>query len=545
MTGRTKKAVLSATAAMLLARPASASASVFCVDVVDVGCSPGTYNDEAGFVQALSDAAANAGPDDIRLGPEAYTAPSPNGFAYNQPDELSIFGSGQGATSVQVPPYGVNGQTVLGIELFSGTSPVTVTDLTISLPTPGGTGQTYRALVIGGEGHVENVNVGAPPGIENGLGVSIASGSVSNLSTDLSQLSSSQMNGLVATAGTSDDLVVENAGLVAASPIYYSNPGTGELIVRRSALAPGQSGAGIVVAAATGTIEDTLIDVSESGATGVYVGYENSAPHTSTATLDGVTIAGTAFNNKGVRVFTDDDSGSSGDVSTLTMRNSIIDPAIEDSVTRLTDTGGTANVFMHYSNYDPGDVFERNDRDLDMSTPGIGSISNGTGVTNLDPLFIGGGNFGLQPNSPLIDAGDPAAPASGALDYEGDPRAVLGKSGCGPRRDVGADEYVPVTAPTLLDCTAPDTGVTGRTKVKSKKKRARVSFTLTSTEAGSTFECSLDGAGFAPCASPFATTAKRGSHTLTVRAKDASGNLDATPASFTFRVVKKKVRRKR
>ena len=66
----------------------------------------------------------------------------------------------------------------------------------------------------------------------------------------------------------------------------------------------------------------------------------------------------------------------------------------------------------------------------------------------------------------------------------------------------------------LLDCIAPDTIVTGKAKVKSKKKRARVSWSFSLGARVSSFECSLDGAAFVACASPFSTKAKRGSHTL-------------------------------
>jgi hypothetical protein len=78
-----------------------------------------------------------------------------------------------------------------------------------------------------------------------------------------------------------------------------------------------------------------------------------------------------------------------------------------------------------------------------------------------------------------------------------------------------------------------------------KKKRVRVSFTLTSTEVGSSFQCSVDAAMFAPCTSPFSIKAKKGRHTLTVRAIDPAGNQDATPARFGFRVTKKKARKRK
>jgi uncharacterized delta-60 repeat protein len=58
-----------------------------------------------------------------------------------------------------------------------------------------------------------------------------------------------------------------------------------------------------------------------------------------------------------------------------------------------------------------------------------------------------------------------------------------------------------------------------------------------SSEAGASFECRVGTAAFAPCSSPHTTAALGdGQHTLEVRATDAAGNVDASPASRTFTV---------
>ena len=67
----------------------------------------------------------------------------------------------------------------------------------------------------------------------------------------------------------------------------------------------------------------------------------------------------------------------------------------------------------------------------------------------------------------------------------------------------------------------------------------RATFTFSSPEPGVTFECSIDGEPFSPCTSPFTTRRLRGgTHTFQVRARDAAGNVDPTPATFQFRISK-------
>src|SRR5262249_50097494 len=64
-------------------------------------------------------------------------------------------------------------------------------------------------------------------------------------------------------------------------------------------------------------------------------------------------------------------------------------------------------------------------------------------------------------------------------------------------------------------------------------------FGYASNEAGSSFECSLDGAPFSACdpAGISYTGLANGPHTFRVRAIDAVHNVDQSPAAYTFSVA--------
>jgi hypothetical protein len=64
------------------------------------------------------------------------------------------------------------------------------------------------------------------------------------------------------------------------------------------------------------------------------------------------------------------------------------------------------------------------------------------------------------------------------------------------------------------------------------------SFRFSANEPGASFQCRIDRQRFRRCASPFTTKRlELGPHTFKVRARDESGHLDPTPASFYFRVL--------
>jgi len=94
---------------------------------------------------------------------------------------------------------------------------------------------------------------------------------------------------------------------------------------------------------------------------------------------------------------------------------------------------------------------------------------------------------------------------------------------------------ITVTVSNAVDTTPPDTSIDSGPAGTSASSSA--SFGFSANEPGSTFQCRLDGGAWAACASPKAyTSLADGSHTFDVRATDAAGNTDATPASRTWTI---------
>jgi len=102
--------------------------------------------------------------------------------------------------------------------------------------------------------------------------------------------------------------------------------------------------------------------------------------------------------------------------------------------------------------------------------------------------------------------------------------------------DIGADEFYP-------DVTPPETVLVKAPKAKTHKRKAVFLF---SANEPSYFLCKVDKKAQAPCASPFRKRFKRfGKHTVTITATDSLGNVDPTPATYTWKFKKKKKRHHR
>jgi hypothetical protein len=96
---------------------------------------------------------------------------------------------------------------------------------------------------------------------------------------------------------------------------------------------------------------------------------------------------------------------------------------------------------------------------------------------------------------------------------------------------LGADQ-TPATRTWTVDATPPDTSIASG-PAPGGTSGPTPNFTFSSPEAGSTFVCSLDGAGFGSC-NPSGLSA--GSHVLLARAVDPVGNVDPIPVSRTWTV---------
>jgi hypothetical protein len=99
---------------------------------------------------------------------------------------------------------------------------------------------------------------------------------------------------------------------------------------------------------------------------------------------------------------------------------------------------------------------------------------------------------------------------------------------------VGNVDQTPAARTWTVDATPPETTIISG-PAAGATVNASPTFTFSASEP-STFQCSTDGAGFTGCASPSTPTLVDGDRTFAVRAVDAAGNVDATPAVRSFTI---------
>jgi hypothetical protein len=82
----------------------------------------------------------------------------------------------------------------------------------------------------------------------------------------------------------------------------------------------------------------------------------------------------------------------------------------------------------------------------------------------------------------------------------------------------------------------PSTTITKQPKAKSKDRTPKFEFS-----GGDDYDCNLDDEGFEDCGPSYAPgKLPRGKHGLKVRARETDGSIDGTPATYNWKIVKKK-----
>jgi hypothetical protein len=134
------------------------------------------------------------------------------------------------------------------------------------------------------------------------------------------------------------------------------------------------------------------------------------------------------------------------------------------------------------------------------------------------------------------DAAGNASGCSGALQYV-ERSASTGGAGDGGGEGGGSQ---------TVDRASPQTSVDAAPKavVKTRKKKAPFRVAFSANELA-TFTCSLDGATPTGCTSPVSGKVGRGFHTFEVTATDTAGNKDPSAAKATWKVKRKKKKRRR
>ena len=228
------------------------------------------------------------------------------------------------------------------------------------------------------------------------------------------------------------------------------------------------------------------------------------------STLRNVTAIATGAGSIGIQADARDDT-----TIVLNGRN-VIASGATDVLSRETNTNSDSFISLQNSNYDTRAEL------VGGSVTAPGSGSNQTAP----PVFLDATTYRQAPGRPPSTRGAPTrAPV---------PPTSTATRARGAAPDIGADEF---------DVTPPDTTFSHTPKAKTRKRKAK--FTFTATEAA-TFSCVVDKKAAVPCASPFKVKLKRcGKHNVAVVARDAVGNFDPTPATYTWKIKKKKRHRGR
>jgi hypothetical protein len=458
------------------ASTAPAVATTYCAAPA-TGCGGGDYPTLAG---ALGAASANAGADDVQLGEAAYTDGPWSYVDLTGTNPVTIRGAGQ-----------------LGSQLVSEA---------------GGPTLTLQ------NGSAESVVAYAPAA--GGVAVDLTLGTLS----DSQVLVPAGDRGVDATAATIEHVAILPSGGAGGNTAVRADNATvadslmsttngvevvnAPVAIRRSTIVT--KGFGLQSGLPETTISDSLIVTNDPTAVGVEgICDLTVGPITIGATNLTVTGAGSggiAFRSIGSQL-----CGGYVAVSSSLVQG--VGTTADCAPGGL--TGATASVAVSYSDADltgPGKVTGPCTVAVDagnnfLADPKLASIAT------LQPL--------LRFDSPLVDAGDPAAPGAGQpTDHAGLPRAVNG------RRDVGAFEY---------GRRAPSLNVASSTATASPAEPVTFTATVSDPDLGDAVVVgwSFDDGATATGTEASHAFAAAGPHTATATATDSAGLMTVETATVT------------
>ncbi len=242
-------------------------------------------------------------------------------------------------------------------------------------------------------------------------------------------------------------------------------------------------------------------------------------------------------------------------------RKATVSPGEIESFLGETKADGSGNWTVNYASAIPGETqiaasqtgFEGTSElafaktEVAPSKLTVTKSGTGTGKVTSTPAGIDCGatcSAGFEKGKE-VELKQEASAGSAFIEWTG---ACSGSGGCkvtmSEARSVGAKfDLIPTSKPngggggSSKDGAPPDTKITKAPKAKTHATTVR--FKFSSNETGSTFKCSLDGKKFRPCTSPKQYKALRpGKHVFKVEAIDAAGNVDLTPPTKKFKVVR-------
>ena len=348
-------------------------------------------------------------------------------------------------------------------------------------------------------------------------------------------------------------LQIEHTGAFGAFQVF---PGNAEDMVIHSV-----SGYACSVSGDSVTIKNSVCWTQGSAAAGLLAGGGIS----DVITLRNVSVFATGSPNTDAMRF----SSSGGSTTVATVSNVIAQatadppesPLIADIEVLSDGASSATTVTVDHSNYEDVNQFSTNGGVASI-TPNTASGNQGAVPLVADPAT---GDFHQVLGSPTIDAGI-VNPANGTTDLDGEPRQI------GASTDIGVDEFpdadsdgIPDSSdacpnqagpasnsgcpipepeePPSSDTTPPDTTITAGPEGRTKKKSATVTFSGSDARVVASFQCRLDADQFESCSSPKTYSGlKKSFHTVEVRAVNAAGNVDPTPATRSWKVKKKRKR---